>query len=135
MAHTSRLRLEIEGRIAILVLVTLMFPNIFAQHRQLVWLQAISTCAMIVSGIVGLRAGILIKKSAEPLTPAIQKVARISATVFVVILICGIGVFAILANTRRGWIRWVVSSIFLIATLLWQRRKASNQAMKRIATD
>jgi hypothetical protein len=51
MAHSSRRRLEIEGRVAFLILVASMFANLFAQRHGLVWLQAVSTCVMLVCGL------------------------------------------------------------------------------------
>jgi hypothetical protein len=51
MAHSSRRRLEIEGRVAFLILVASMFPNMFAQRHEGVWLQAVSTCVTLVCGL------------------------------------------------------------------------------------
>ena len=133
MAPRSRLRLEMEGRIAFLILVASILANIFAQQRRVVWFQAINTCIFLACCVIALRASILLKQSREPLTPAIRKIASISQIIFVAIFVCGFGVLAMLGNTRRGWMIWAAISLFLIGTLLWNRRKGSNQSLQPTA--
>ena len=124
MAHWSRLRLEIVGRVAFLVIIAVMFPTIYAQDRgDLVWVQAVGTCVTIVCGIIALRAGVLLKKSTEPGTPRLQRLRWISAFAFVTILICGFGVFALLAHTQRALLIWTGISLFLISMLFFPTRK------------
>jgi hypothetical protein len=135
MAHWSRLRLEIVGRAAFLFIVVVAFPTIYAQRRgDLVWVQAIGTCLWIACGIIGLRAGFLLKKTTESDTPLLQRLRWISALTFVVILICGFGAFAFLAHTKRALIIWSGISLFLIVCLFWKRHNGSNQTLQPTAS-
>ena len=123
MTSKSRLRLEITGRLAFLVAIAALFPTIIAQRRELVWLQATGTCAFLLGAGVALYAGIKLKNCREPATLLLEKVRWTSALAYVVIFVCGFGVFAMLANTRRGWIIWTIISLFLIATLFYKPRE------------
>src|ERR1700730_18580918 len=108
MTAKSRLRLEITGRLAFLIAIAAVFPAIIAQRRELVWLQSIGACTFLVGGGFALYAGIKLKNCREPATPLLKKVRWTSALAYVVIFVCGFGVFAMLANTRRGWIIWTI---------------------------
>ena len=122
MTGKARLRLELVGRVAFLVLVVAMFPDLFAQQRGIVWLQAVGICVMLTAGVVGLYAGIQLKNSREPTTPLIDKVRRASALAFLVIWVGEFGVFAVLSNTRRGWEIWAITSLPLVAFYFWNTR-------------
>jgi len=108
--------------LAFLVMATVMFPTIIAQHREVVWLQAVGTCVMLTAGAVGLYAGIQLKNSREPATPLIERVRKASALAFVVIWVCGLGVFVVLSNTRLGWETWAINSLPLVAFYFWNTR-------------
>ena len=122
MIRKSRFALQLTFLIAYLILIAVLFPINFAQDHGIVWLQAISTCVILIAGPVALYAAVQLKNCREPDTPLLKKLRWASALAFLVIWVGGLGVFAALSNTRRGWEIWVITSLPLVAFYFWNTR-------------
>lgn len=105
------------------LLFAAMFPVGIAQHRGPVWLQATATCVTLVSGIVALRAAILLKPYKD-LAPAVSKrLWRASAFVIALTLSCGFGTLAFRAQTWGAWLVWAAFSAPLLSLLYYELRE------------
>jgi hypothetical protein len=120
MAHETQRSLEIEALIAAPLFVAAMFPAVIAQRRGPLWLQAAAICIMLPSGIVAVRAAILLKPYRQQ-SPALSKRAwRAYALIIALVLTFGLGAIALVAKTSRAW--FFFASFIILGVLIFAQK-------------